>query len=98
MEHLYWDKITAGLRWNKLATNPLPAPRSAMKIIECEGSPQSLGEQTGDLREEIRGHISLRPMASVPLRGKGYSIVCVDRGVLFLEGHPCQREFTEIAL
>ena len=68
-----------------------------MKIIECEGSPQSLGEQTGDLREEIREHISLRPMASVPLRGKGYSI-CVDRGVLFLEGLPCQREFTEIAL
>ena len=60
------DKITAGLRWNKLATN-LPAPRSAMKIIECEGSPQSLGEQTGEaLREEIREHISLRPMRDWP--------------------------------
>ena len=51
---------------NKVATNPLPAPRSAMKIIECEGSPQSLGEQTGDLREEIREHISLRPMRDWP--------------------------------
>ena len=38
-----------------------------MKIIACEGSPQRLGEQTGEaLREEIREHISLRPMRDWP--------------------------------
>ena len=62
-----------------------------MKIIECEGSPRSLGEQTGEaLREQIREHISLRPMRDWPAWER--------RAPLFLEGHPCQRKFKELTL